>query len=463
MTIKYIMIKIISNTIFLIFFSFITANADTKIGIAHPNEEQIKLKIEERFTAQDLMPEYNCVNPYDLVRFPNDSRLLNCLIENNVYENFIPTCEKAKEVKALNCTDSTIESLEGLQQFPNLESLTIRGLEDNGSLVKDLAPLRNLVNLEFLSIPSANIDEIIFLSKLTKLRTLDLSNNHITDLSYLIFMEKLRILRLDYQAPNFITDISPLTYISNLQNVSLRGNKITDLTPFTSSRNLYNLNIRDNRVTSLQPLINLKQIYNIDFSINLIQDITPLASLGKLSGVAGSLNKLTNITALTELENIVAVDFRANYIVDVAPFGNMKNIAGLQLDRNYITDIESISQIKRNSHKMNLLGLSDNCIPLEQFENIRFSNKINTKRFTRQCGVLDPEETTPNLIGIVNKDIVLDRIPSIIDEGTAEDLEDQLTQGGCSIGTSNNTDVLLILIAISIVTRLFYRRFFNIN
>lgn len=463
MTIKHIMIKIIYNTIFLIIFSSITANADTRIDVVYPNEEQLKLKVEEKFAAQDLIPEYNCVNSYDIIQFPSDSRLLNCLIENGVYENFIPSCEKAKEVKSLNCTDSTIESLEGLQQFPNLETLTIRGINDNGSMVKDLAPLRNLVNLKLISIPSANIDDIIFLSKLPKLRTLDLSDNHITDLSYLIFMKKLQILRLDYQSPNFITDISPLTYISSLQVVSLRGNKITDITPLASHKNINNLNIRDNRVPSLVPLTDLKMINIIDFSINLIPDITPLAELKGLVGVIGSLNKLTNLTALTDHKNIVAADFRANYIVDVSPFGNMKNIAGLQLDRNNITNIVALKQIKFNSIDMNLLGLSDNCIPLEQFNNIKFRSKIDNKRFTRQCETLDPEESTPNLIGIVNKDIVLDRIPSIIDEGTAEDLEKQAFEGGCSIGNGNNTDVLLILFVISIVTRLFYRRRINKN
>ncbi len=443
------------------FFLSMTVKADTKIDIVYPQEEQLKQKVAKKFTEQDLIPEYNCINQYDIVRFPNDSRLLNCLKENGVYEHFIPSCEKAKDVKILNCTDNTIESLEGIQQFPNLEVLTIRGIKDNGSMVKDLAPLRKLVNLQSLSIPSANIDDIIFLSKLSKLRTLDLSDNHITDLSYLTFMKNLQVLHLDYQSPNFINDISPLTYITALQIVSLSGNKITDITPLASHKNLNNLNIRDNRVQSLYPLANSKWIHTIDFSINLIPDITPLASLERLVGVAGSLNKLTDLTALTNLKNIVAADFRANYIIDVSPFGKMENIAGLQLDRNVITDIISLEQIKLNSHDINLLGLSDNCIPLEQFNNIRFRDKINNKRFTRQCETLDPEESTPNLIGIVNKDIVLSRIPSIIDEETADELEQEAIQGGCSVGSSNNIDGLLIVIIITIVSRLFYRKQIN--
>ena len=455
--------KIICTVILITLFSSIVAYADNGTNIIYPGEEALKLKVEEKFAERDLIDKTYCANQYDIIEFPMDSRLLNCLIENGVYENFIPNCEEAKKVRFLNCTDATIESLEGMQQFPNLESLTIRSIKDNGSLVQDLAPLRNLTNLHSLSIPSAKIDDIIFLSKLTKLRTLDMSNNHITDLSYLTFMKHLRVLRLDYQSPNFITDITPLTFINNLQILSLRGNKITDITPLASHKNLNDLIIRDNRVTSLQPLADLKNIYNLDFSINLIPDITPLTSLERLVGVIGSLNKLTNLTALTELKNIVAADFRANYIVDVAPFGTMENLAGLQLDRNYITDIVSLKQIKLNSFNMNLLGLSDNCIPEEQFNDIKFRSKIDTKRFTRQCGELDPEESTPNLIGIVNKDIVIDRIPSIIDEEKAEDIEQQVFEGGCSIGNGNNTDVLLILIAVSIVTRLFYRRYINKN
>ena len=455
--------KTIYTIIFLTFFSYTNANADNETDTIYPGEEELKLKIEEKFAAQDLIDKTYCINPYDIIEFPNDSRLLNCLQENGVYENFIPNCEKAKEVKYLNCVDHTIESLEGIQQFPNLESLTVRGLNDNGSMIKDLSPLRNLANLKTLSIPSAQIDDIIFLSKLSKLRSLNLSDNHITDLSYLVFMRDLQILRLEYQSPDFITDISPLAYIKNLQLVSFRGNKITDITPLTSHKNLDTLNIRDNRVTTLLPITDLKNMYMLDFSINLIPDITPLATLERLIGVVGNLNQLRDLTALTELKNIRSADFRANYIVDVSPFQNMKNIIGLQLDRNNITDIVPIKMIKLNSHEMNLLGLSDNCIPEEQFNDIKFRDKIDNKRFTRQCETLNPEDSTPYLIGIVNKDIVLNRIPSIVDENKANDIEQQAFEGGCSIGSGNNIDVLLILITISIITRLFYRRYVGKN
>ncbi|AKA69672.1 leucine-rich repeat domain-containing protein [Clostridium scatologenes] len=86
-------------------------------------------------------------------------------------------------VKNLNLKYKTVEHLDDLQYFTNLESIYL-----NGSYVNDLSPLKNLKKLHHLSLtlnyPIKNYNMAV-LGDLTNLESLDLSHGKINDLPFL--------------------------------------------------------------------------------------------------------------------------------------------------------------------------------------------------------------------------------------------------------------------------------------
>ena len=134
--------------------------------------------------------------------------------------------------------------------FKNLEELTLQNSKINN--IEQLAPLTGLKyfdysdvfyhfnlseldilssqfpNLEYLKLLGEYISDIQFVSKLTKLKTLNLSMNNIEDISPIETLSELEILDLSM---NDITNVGPIAKLQKLKELEIFGNKITDITP----------------------------------------------------------------------------------------------------------------------------------------------------------------------------------------------------------------------------------------
>jgi len=433
---------------------------DNETDIIPPTQDEIEEQLlQDRVSAifdieDNISNPYDCTDPAQTITFPYGSRLENCIVENGIFTSFPINCKRAEEVTYIRCHDNTINDLEGLQQFPNLEIFKISIMKGIGSKVKSLAPLRNLTRLKMLQLPSSEIDSIVFLTRLPNLYHLDLRDNHVTDLTYIRLMKTLNVLRLDRQAPIYISDITPLSKINGLQDLSIEGNHITDISPIATHINLSYLNFRDNRITSLDPLITLKNLYTINFEINLITNIITLGKLPRLGSISAGLNLVTDLSPLIELNNLIVADFRSNFISDVSPFTNMENILSIQLDRNIVTNIISIQDLKLSSH-INELGFSYNCIPEEQIKDIKYLVDIQKVRFGKQCIFPNFDNVSYDLDNIVNKDIVLAHEEKV--KNIELLLNDSgVSTGGCAIGSNNKTDIIYLFLAVIFIN--FIRR-----
>jgi len=102
-----------------------------------------------------------------------------------------------------------------------LTNLTQLDLTSNQ--ISDINPLAILINLTNLDLQSNQISDISALAGLTNLTRLILINNQISDISALAGLMKLTILNLD---ENQINDISVLTGLTNLKMLFLRNNPL---------------------------------------------------------------------------------------------------------------------------------------------------------------------------------------------------------------------------------------------
>lgn len=118
------------------------------------------------------------------------------------------------------------DDLSPLVELENLTMLTLRS-----SLILEYYDISELKQLKKLFIPGIGLKdgEIDFLSELTNLTDLDLSENEISDLTPLSELKNLEHLNL---RSNQITDVSPLAELTNLKDLDLYYNEgITDYSP----------------------------------------------------------------------------------------------------------------------------------------------------------------------------------------------------------------------------------------
>lgn len=386
-----------------------------------------------------------CENKWDLVKFPEGTYLEKCVREYTGFKRWPISCAEAEEITMLKCNDPNITSLEGLQQFVNLKLID---MGNQGTKIDDVMPLRNLKRLQRLEIPNSEIKNIEYLTRLPMLNTLNLSGNHITDLTYFPYMYPLYQLVLNYQGPDYITDITPLTYMpSSLQHLSLQGNRITDISALSSLRALKYLSIRDNRITSIAALDNMTMLSGIDMSINAVTDITPLEKNYALNTIIADHNKISSLEPLRNLNKLGEVSFKHNYISDISPVSDKTYLKSMIFDFNSITDVTPLKDVKVNTYILSL-RFTYNCIPESNYRQIRYLYNIQDVHFENQCENYPPDNVFIDGENIVNIDMITGEVwQNPLDNNTESEEKDITLGTGCSIskGKSTGGDIIIIL------------------
>ncbi|MFH0910661.1 MAG: sigma-70 family RNA polymerase sigma factor, partial [Planctomycetota bacterium] len=175
----------------------------------------------------------------------------------------------------------------------------------------DLSVLENLIRLHYLqcSIEGVGAKDFNFLSRLTNLRELDLSQSNISDLSPLANLRHLRKLRL-WNTP--VSDLTLLQGITSLEEIDLGHYQMgleklppfspIDLSPLENLPNLKRLNMMPGTTDNFAPLRKMKRLENITGveDIDILKEMTWLKAIS-LSGPIADLSWLRNFHNLTAL------------------------------------------------------------------------------------------------------------------------------------------------------------------
>lgn len=90
----------------------------------------------------------------------------------------------------------------------------------------------------------------------------------------------------DFQMSSYgINDLDGIQLCTGARTIDLSNNKITDLMPLTDLDGLEELDLSDNKIGLLDSISNLKKLRSIFLSNNLIEDISPLYDLNNLEYV----------------------------------------------------------------------------------------------------------------------------------------------------------------------------------
>ena len=199
-----------------------------------------------------------------------------------------------------------IISIEGAQYLINLQELDL-----SSNHISDLSPLARLTHLLWLELGDNQISDLSHLAGLTNLNNLKLYSNQISDLSHLAGLANLQELWLSY---NQISDLSPLAGLTNLQWLYLHYNQISDLSPLVGLTNLQRLALDDNQISDLSPLAGLTNLYYLYLYNNQISDISPLARMINLQRLYLWSNQISDLSPLAGLTNLSYLDLICNPI-----------------------------------------------------------------------------------------------------------------------------------------------------
>jgi Leucine-rich repeat (LRR) protein len=234
----------------------------------------------------------------------------------------------------------------------------------------------NVCDLEVLiglGASGRNITSIAGLEYCTKLTTLRLQNNQISDLSPLSGLTSLTVL---YLYDNQISDLSPLSSLTSLTELLLSGNQITDLSPLSGLTSLTELTLYDNQIADLSPLSGLTSLTELALGNNQISDLSPLPGLTSLMALYLSDNQITDLSPLSGLTSLTGLYLWNNQIADLSPLSGLTSLTELNLAGNQISDLSPLSGLT----SLTALALGNNQIsdisPLVDNEGLSAGDQI---------------------------------------------------------------------------------------
>ena len=209
----------------------------------------------------------------------------------------------------------------------------------------ELSDLRHLLYLEELSLTNRKIEDLSFLTGMTRLKQLDLSGCTISaDLSILSTLPALEHLTMRGCS---ISSLSFLEGAPALKQLDLSSNAIGNLSVLSTIPTLQTLDLSDNAVSDLKPLSGLTELTELDLAENVLADLSPIAACTKLTSLDVSENKLTGLAAVRSLTALASLRAEKNQITDISPAAVCTELRTLDISHNQLTDITSLSTLAK--------------------------------------------------------------------------------------------------------------------
>ncbi|SFE72155.1 cell wall-binding repeat-containing protein [Peptostreptococcus sp. D1] len=273
--------------------------------------------------------------------------------------NFEPTIKAMRNLRKLdvsNIFDDNFDAyypktIKGIEEAVNLESLHMTGLRS-----ADINRISKLTKLRELNISRNEIDNADFVNKLTNLEKLIVTNNKLKNLDFIKNNKKIKVLTA---TSNNLDDINGVSELANLEELRLNDNKIDDVTPIKNLKKLIKIDLSGNQIKSIDNIgekPELEELYltgdyvgpfeEPQMTGNCIENIKPLAEMKKLKILyLQDLRLISDLKPLSGLKSLQQLTVRNNKISDVTPLSNLTNLKWLHLYKNNISDISSLSNL----------------------------------------------------------------------------------------------------------------------
>ena len=141
-------------------------------------------------------------------------------------------------------------------------------------------------------------------------------NTQVHSVAVLVYCTKLSSLQLNFQN---ITDISPLANLKKMKTLELGGNPIADITPLTKMTALETLKLFSCEAQDYSPLAKLKKLSALYLEFSTISDLTPLAKLTKLKTLGLKRTPIVDVTPLAKLTALRTLYLSECDIKDYSP------------------------------------------------------------------------------------------------------------------------------------------------
>ncbi len=308
---------------------------------------------------------YSIGNVIEEVKFADSAmeaairKQLNLSDERILYSNELwGITEFTVPAAAVTCQD--------LAWLPRLEKLTI-----DGAVVDSLAPLKDLIELDTITITGSVIStkDLLTIASLPALKSLTLSGCGLSSIANLEAATGLEYLDL---RDNAIRNISVLKGFSSLTTLYLGHNALISLEDLRGLTGLQTLDVSYNSLVSTAPvgdLVNLKKLDVSGNSLMKLEGIEPLTALAEFSCAS---NKLVDIDVLANCKELEKLDVSGNTLLNIDIIADFVKLLELNFSNN---EISKLPEFKKGSQLVMINGSHNELstlVPLGTLEKLKY-------------------------------------------------------------------------------------------
>jgi hypothetical protein len=202
---------------------------------------------------------------------------------------------------------------------------------DLAAILRDIPHRSRIIKLD---LSQTQITDIAPLKELTNLQILDLSSTEIKDFTPLIGLTSLQTLML-YNTS--ISDLAPLRGLINLQDLYLGNTRISDISPIRNLTSMKTLFLGTNlQIVDISPLTELTNLQQLDLAITNVSNISPLQHLIRMIWLDLNFTKITDVSALQKLTSLQTLMLSGTQIGDISPLRGLYSLTYLSLDKTQV-------------------------------------------------------------------------------------------------------------------------------
>lgn len=296
----------------------------------------------------------------------NFKNLKKLYLTANSKLNYIDLGDTRTSLKEIGFARTKIDNLEFLEKAPN-----VKKLELSGEHISDISGILNLQNLEDLNIEKSlsSVKDWSPLGKLTPLIKLKIGMGNGKEFPYI--KNLLNLEELHYSYPQ-LKDISILRDLTNLKKLSLEKSGIENINPIANLASLNTLGLSDNNIKIIPNLEKLVKLHSLNISNSPIQNLEVLNELENLKVLNARNCDLSDITSIAKISSLEELDLWGNNIKTLPKLSKLNKLKKLNLTHNKIENAEYLNTLGNSLQVLKMLNSNLTTFPkLDNLINLR--------------------------------------------------------------------------------------------
>ncbi|ORY40650.1 L domain-like protein [Rhizoclosmatium globosum] len=258
------------------------------------------------------------------------------------WETDVSSLAPLDNLQKLSLTVSKLHNIDFLQNHLKLSYLCL-----NLDNLSDLTPLSLLSQLETLNLAQCSSSDYDALRDLINLKVLDIRQS--PDLTCLKFLSTMTQLKVLYLSETHVTNLSPLLYCSDITCLEVSFCPISDISVLANLTSLKSLCLGRTKVEDISPIAKLKRLESLSLTNIRSPDLSALSELcTQLTNLTLSHCSMTNQNgqALSVFSRLQTLDLDYNADVsDLSFLSSHQHLKVLSISHTGVVDIASLVNI----------------------------------------------------------------------------------------------------------------------